>query len=840
MKNYFQRVLFTGVVFFIFSAVPTLAFSGAGAGTSGSPYIITSCTQLAEIDSSLTSYYLLNSNIDCGAYGNFTPIGQLGNFSGTLDGQGYTISNLTINGGSNSFQGLFQTTNGATIKNLMLFNEVVTAPAIVGGLMARSIGNTTISKVSISSSTLTATSTSGASYLGGLVGYWFGANKSLTITDSYVDATITGGGYWVGGLIGDVDAAANMSTVITRSYVAGIVSSTRIVGGFIGNMADAANDTLSISDSFVVASTTASTTEVGGFVGTLASGSYATFSNSYYDTHGVASTTLACGYNSHNYSGCTAVNEDNSGVYHFFDTTSTQPLPSWSFTSTWTRMSGYPALYFPPQPYVYTSTSTLAVTEGSTTSSYTISLAIPPTDTVYIGLNATSSLSLSTTTLAFTTSNWNTPQTVVVTGVDDHVGTSTHSALITYNVTSMDDNYMYFAVATTTVVITDNPRPYIFYFNAFQNNYIGSSSTLTGPVYAYVPRRVSSTLYVQYSLDNSTWVSSTLSHALDASNGYASLSTTAGAIPGVSVSGNTLDVYFDWNVGIDLPTTSTPVYLRAIVDDGTQTSTAYGNSSYPATVDTSLTVPGALSASSVTASTAVLALGTPTAEVNFGQYIVYYNTGLTNPTEASTAFSSSSDSNLASESFGGASTITLTGLTASTQYSVNIWAYNAGGHAASSTVITFTTAAASSGGGGGGGWLAPVAPTVLSVSVFSPLPSQTTTLEQAPMVVVATTSVLKTLVKSPVFTRTLRQGNRGVEVKALQIFLNNHGFLVDVSGVGSPGHESSFFGLLLKKALIKFQEAHSDQILAPFQLKKGTGIFGVASRKFINEMVAQE
>ncbi len=63
----------------------------------------------------------------------------------------------------------------------------------------------------------------------------------------------------------------------------------------------------------------------------------------------------------------------------------------------------------------------------------------------------------------------------------------------------------------------------------------------------------------------------------------------------------------------------------------------------------------------------------------------------------------------------------------------------------------------------------------------------------------------KILVPTP-FTRTLKVGMSGADVKKLQSFLNNNGFIVTKKGVGSPGKENTYFGFFTKKALIKFQK----------------------------------
>lgn len=87
-----------------------------------------------------------------------------------------------------------------------------------------------------------------------------------------------------------------------------------------------------------------------------------------------------------------------------------------------------------------------------------------------------------------------------------------------------------------------------------------------------------------------------------------------------------------------------------------------------------------------------------------------------------------------------------------------------------------------------------------------------------------------------VFTRTLRKGNNGMDVKALQIFLNTHGFFVANNGQGSPGHETIFFGPATEKAVKKFQESQKAILLKPYNLEKGTGIFGVKTRDLINTL----
>lgn len=87
-----------------------------------------------------------------------------------------------------------------------------------------------------------------------------------------------------------------------------------------------------------------------------------------------------------------------------------------------------------------------------------------------------------------------------------------------------------------------------------------------------------------------------------------------------------------------------------------------------------------------------------------------------------------------------------------------------------------------------------------------------------------------------IFPRDLHMGDMGEDVRALQIFLNTHGFPLTETGIGSPGAESDFFGDLTRGALIRFQEAHATDILAPLGLIKGTGYFGKSTRAFVEKM----
>ena len=72
------------------------------------PTTITTPAELDAIRSNLAGDYILGANIDLAGYANWEPIGtQAAPFTGTLDGAGYVIQNLTIDRDTTDYVGLF-------------------------------------------------------------------------------------------------------------------------------------------------------------------------------------------------------------------------------------------------------------------------------------------------------------------------------------------------------------------------------------------------------------------------------------------------------------------------------------------------------------------------------------------------------------------------------------------------------------------------------------------------------------------------------------------------------------------------------------------------------------
>ncbi len=328
------------------TSTPASAFTGHGAGTSGSPYRIATCSQLQEINNDLDAYYVLVTNINCNGV-SFVHLGEYGGttFTGTLDGRNHRITNLnpddyglfgaigtgaivkniTLTGGSltGSWVGSFTAyAAGAALTNLHSSMTVTSTGSYSGGLVGEITGPTTLSE-----SSFTGTFNTGPSYNGGLVGRV--SNPTSTVFNSYTAATINGAGPYMGGIVGAL-FDGNVSEVYSNSTID--AGGNSYVGGISGQTQK------TVANSFSAGTFANTGTYYGGVVGSNNSGTY---SNNYYDRY--HANTANC-YGSNDVGACTAVNTSNATPNYFKNNTTNGPFSTWNFTDVWQVNSGYPTL----------------------------------------------------------------------------------------------------------------------------------------------------------------------------------------------------------------------------------------------------------------------------------------------------------------------------------------------------------------------------------------------------------------------------------------------------------------------------------------------------------------
>ncbi len=195
------------------TAVADSGFAG-GSGTKEDPWQIADAEQLNLVRENLAGHYILTADIDMSAMENWEPIGAFRSlsdapedaeiphpdyaFTGTFDGAGHTISNLTVNAASPMGAGLFGcatgTENGeAFIGNFTLENISVSGFYLVGGAVGLQFMNCKVSGITLKGKN----KLSGAQGIGGIVGTGFDL-----ISDCKATADIT--------VLGDDGACAGM------------------------------------------------------------------------------------------------------------------------------------------------------------------------------------------------------------------------------------------------------------------------------------------------------------------------------------------------------------------------------------------------------------------------------------------------------------------------------------------------------------------------------------------------------------------------------------------------------------------------------------------------------
>ena len=256
--------------------------------------LIEICTATDLQSISANTSYELGNDIDLGGIANWDPID---NFSATLEGNGYSISNLTIDRGGSDSVGLFAGNTG-TIRNLRLSTIEVTGFTRVGGLVGANGGR--LINIHVENGEVTGRFNRNLAQIGLLVGL---NSDNAFIISSYVQGTVIGIGNTgaVGGLVGNnegnifnsyaaIDVSARNSVgglvgrnsgPISNGYATGRVAGQFNAGGLVGWTNDNVRNSYSTAS---VESDGSNDNIIGGLIGNQSSDPVPRVDNSYWDT----------------------------------------------------------------------------------------------------------------------------------------------------------------------------------------------------------------------------------------------------------------------------------------------------------------------------------------------------------------------------------------------------------------------------------------------------------------------------------------------------------------------------------------------------------------------------
>ena len=182
--------------------------------------LVTSATPASEM--ALDGHYILTENVSASVFANLYDGENPKTFTGTLDGDMYTISGLS--------HALFNKINGGTVKNVILDGVNITSGTNVGAIANEATGATRIYNCGILSG-----SVEGTGDVGGLVGKLEGTAR---VINCYSYATIKDGTN-VGGIVGnnkETTTAASIKTMVMNCMFYGdIIGGETVSPVFGGN-----------------------------------------------------------------------------------------------------------------------------------------------------------------------------------------------------------------------------------------------------------------------------------------------------------------------------------------------------------------------------------------------------------------------------------------------------------------------------------------------------------------------------------------------------------------------------------------------------------------------------
>ncbi|MFH1036998.1 MAG: FN3 associated domain-containing protein [Patescibacteria group bacterium] len=179
--------------------------------------------------------------------------------------------------------------------------------------------------------------------------------------------------------------------------------------------------------------------------------------------------------------------------------------------------------------------------------------------------------------------------------------------------------------------------------------------------------------------------------------------------------------------------------------------------------------------------------------------------------------------------------VTLTGLSPLTTYHYQIKSQDVTGNAGYYSDLTFTTPAS--------GEVTVTPGQTLQEQLQAEILRITALIAQLQLQLAQMMGGGQTFAGIPVgftFQNNLSTGMVSLDVKYLQIVLNSDAATrLALSGVGSPGQETTMFGALTRNAVIRFQEKYRAEVLTPSGLTSGTGFVGPATRAKLNALLGR-
>ena len=262
-----------------------------GNGTQANPYLICNETDLRNLSTVVNAgipysntYFRLVNNIAM-AQGAFTPIGNPTTpFRGHFDGNGRSITNLTMSNTAGTHNGLFGMIIGGSIKNLTV-GGTVTGADTTGGIVGSAINSV------ISGCINNATVSGSYNTHGGIAG----CIRNTKILDCRNTGTIGTAGYYNhGGIVGHAWEKSAIRRCVNTGTVS-VNSSSYYTGGIVGRFYNSSlsGDTVGV---FACSNTTSMSTAyyyTGGIVGYMYYGNVDSCYNtgaitSYYYSGGIA------------------------------------------------------------------------------------------------------------------------------------------------------------------------------------------------------------------------------------------------------------------------------------------------------------------------------------------------------------------------------------------------------------------------------------------------------------------------------------------------------------------------------------------------------------------------